>query len=86
MEDVKESFIPAPSGWVQISKDKQGSVWSDPVVGIMVGGTNGDCRPIIAEANGEGQGLMRFAFGGGPASRGVMREGDALLFLSNCVG
>ena len=85
MEDVKESFIPAPPGWVQISKDKQGSVWADPVVALRVK-PDGNCQPIIAEANDEGQGLMRFTFGGGPKSRGVMREADALLFLSNCIG
>ena len=86
MEDVKESFIPAPPGWVQISKNESKRVWADPVVGIMIGGTDGDCRPIIAEANGEGQGLMRFTFGGGPDARGVMQEQAALELLANCTG
>ena len=85
MSDVTESYLPAPAGWVQISKAKDGHVWSDPVVGIMLK-SDGTCHPIIAESNGEGTDLQRFAFGDGPEARGVCTSAQALAMLASATG
>ena len=82
MEDVKESYLPAPAGWVQISKDDKGNVWSDPVVGILVK-SDGNCYPLVAQSNGEGTDLQEFAFGGGEFARGVATSDQALSILGS---
>jgi hypothetical protein len=82
MAYVTEQFFPSPPGWVQLSKAKDGAVWTDPVIGILAK-SDGTVHPIIAEANGEGTDLQSFALGGGPESRGVCTAAQAIAILAN---